>query len=113
MFKRSCGDNRPHAAHEFVHHWRKSELPFLHRPEEYPEEWDAEYRCPGQAFIDAWNVVYLHDSDCPECEACADAAITKARVTGSAGMTWTHMVPVSYPAGTFAEVGHRATVERL
>lgn len=113
MFTRSCGESIPHAAHEFSHLWRRSELPFLRDPENYPDEWTAQYRCPGVAIGAAWNVVYMHSADCPECEACADSAIEHATKTGSEGHTWNWMIPVTYPEGVFAEVGHRATVERL
>lgn len=111
MFVKSCNESAQHPAHEYTHLWVKAELPFLLHPEEYPDQWEAEYMCLG-IFITAWTVVYMHQ-DCPECEECAELAVESADHDGSHGTTWKHMIPVPYPEGVFAEVGHQATVERV
>jgi len=110
MFKKQCHETDCHPAHEFSHIWKKAELPFLLDPENYPESWGALYKCPG-VFRDAWKVVYMHP-DCAECEDCAELALEEAQQTGAAGSTHRRMVPVQYPEGVFAEIGHHATVER-
>lgn len=110
MFTRSCGENAPHSAHEYVQLWRKAELPFLLHPDEYPDSWESPYSCQGVTTT-PWNVVYMH-TNCPECEGCADEAIEQTLDDSSSGSTWTMMVPATYPAGTFAIVGHQASVTR-
>jgi hypothetical protein len=56
MFKMKCNDDEPHDPHVFTQHWRKTDLPWLRRPELYPAEWDADYSCKG-----------ITDVFCPDC----------------------------------------------
>ena len=111
MFKRTCGDTDPHPAHQYIKIWTKAELPHLRDPELYPDTWPSGYKCDGIT-IEAWEVVYLHDN-CARCEACAENAVAAANESGTTGATWKEMIPVVHPAGTFAEVGHQATVSKV
>jgi len=50
MFVKRCSDTNPHPEHIYTQHWIKADLiPHLRNSERYPDEWDAEYRCPGLA----------------------------------------------------------------
>lgn len=80
----------------------------LRDPEKYPDSWNAQYKCWGVS-ADSWEVNYLHP-ECPECEACAERAILRARHMGTHTETWRDMAPALRPTGLIAVPVHQATV---
>lgn len=113
MFVRPCGVTSNHEAHDYEHVWKKNRLPKLYKPELYPDEWTAMYKCPGVEVPAAWEVETSHD-DCKYCEAAADSAVGLALQEGHTTETWTEVEHVEWPAiYTSSAIGHIASVTRL